>query len=166
MAWNTELVTKLRYIINDIGSVQSWTDTQLQNFIGIAAEIVGQELNRWGVPIMDFDPSGPTLTPDPTDSAYDAWVGSMVVLKAAAILTRAESKKLVAGAGFIIVDDKSRIDTSANVQYSINSAKQFEEDYQNAIKAFKKGNVFIGVGILAPYMPSTEIASGPHRTEW
>lgn len=157
MSWSTELVTQLRYVINDLDSSNyTWTDVQLQNFIGISAVTVGQELQNWGFPSFSFTSgSSPTLTPDPTDDDYSDFVGILIIIKAACIISNAEMKKTAAQSGFTIVDDKSRIETKDRISSAKIAAEKFCGDYDLAVKAYIRGEAFVGgkdgIGILPPY---------------
>lgn len=154
MAWTTELVDMLRYIINDIDVANyTWTDEQLQKFIGIAAIRVGSDLSQWGFPTFTFISSTTTLTPDPTD--YDSIVGLLIVVKAACSISLSDLKKMAAQSGFTVVDDVSKIETKDMIKSAQQAVETFCGDYDDAIKAYKKGAAFSGardaLAILAPY---------------
>lgn len=166
MSWDIELVIRLRYLINDIDSV-IWTDDQLKVFLGIASSQIGGYLSRWGVPSFVYSNASGTITPDPTES--NDYVQSLIVIKAAEIIARSELKKASASAGFIVVDDQSRIDTkqvASNLKEIVDNLKQ---ETDNAIRSYKENNRFNGKAVLAPYADangSIPFIQWPSRIGW
>lgn len=154
MSWDTELVTYVRFIINDIDE-EIWTNGQIQKFIGIAAVMVGSDLSQWGVPTFSYDSSNNTLIPDPTDDEYSDIIGILISVRAACIIATSEMKKTAAQSGFVVVDDKSKIETKGLLESAKTAADQYCSDYTKALKAFEKSNSFSGAkharAILTPY---------------
>lgn len=154
MAWDTELTLYLRYIINDIEE-DVWTDVQLQTFLGIAAIIVGSDLSQWGVPSFSYNPVTNILTPDPTDDEYSDIIGMLIVVRAACLIATSEMKRAAAQSGFIVVDDKSKIETKGLLESAKTAADKYCSDYTTSVQDFQKSNAFSGAkharAILTPY---------------
>lgn len=150
MSWKPELTERLRYYINDFDpTVYKWTDTQLQKFILIAASQLVTELPRIDAG-YDIDIYNLTITPDPVESGHTDFC-NLVIYKAACILSRAEFKKVAAGGGFKIVDDKSTIDTT-NVLQSVKAiATEYCEAYQSALTEYERGNQWGGGAVMGPH---------------
>lgn len=150
MAWETVLVERLRYYINDLDASPTWTDAQLIKFITIGAIQVNESLKTW---ISDYtiNTASGTISPDPTTDGSTAGVASLFVLKAAEIIARAEIKTLLATAGFKVTDDRSTIDTTSAVNAAKTKAELFKDIYTQAELDFTRGNQTSGEAILAPY---------------
>lgn len=157
MAWDTTLVLKLRYYINDLDTIPTWTDTQLARFIAIAASVVSDYLQAWpigGPYTIDF--SIPSITPDPTDPNIPIGFSNIIVIKAAAILNNAELKKALASGGYKIVDDGSTIDTTSVVDAAKARLQMYTSDFDDSVKQYQYGNRYAGSAILAPYSQDGE----------
>ncbi len=160
MAWDTELVDKLRMIINDLDSSNyTWTDTQLKKFILISLGFLDSELSQWttvtGGPFT-LDYTNLTITPDPTSSSSpltNDGFENLVVFRAAMIIAKSDLKKLSSTAGWKIVDDKSTLDGTNALNYAKESANYFENSFKDALKEFKIGNTTVAEAILSPYSP-------------
>jgi len=154
MAWDTEWPLKLRYVINDLTS--GWTDNQLKSFLIISFDQVRDGLQKWGIGgpyTVNF--TNLTITPDPADpTGAPIGLGNLTILKAACTIARAETKKELASAGFKITDDKSSVDTTNRIGSLKEGTKTMCEAYEEALKEFKEGNRYAGLGILGPYSSS------------
>lgn len=154
MSWTVKLVTYLRYVINDIEE-DVWTDEQLEKFLGISAVIVGSDLMQWGVPQFSYDPDTNILDPDPTNDEYSDIIGMLIVVRAACLIATSEMKRAAARSGFIVVDDKSKIETKGLLESAKTASDKYCQDYTDATENFKKANAFSGAkdarAILTPY---------------
>jgi hypothetical protein len=148
--WDVDYVDRLRYFINDLDTPPVWTDIQLKKFVFLSAIQVADTLQQWGVGSYVFDPSGVTITPDPSVSGVQSF-GNLVVLRAANIIINAEIKKASISAGYKITDDKSSIDTSQVISSLKDLYLSYNKSYEDAIKDFKSGNRYSGSAILTPY---------------
>lgn len=159
MAWDTVLVDRLRYIINDFDSSNyTYTAIQLQKFLVVAATLVITELPDWGDTIGSYtiDTENITITPDPIDTSPVGF-SNLIVLKAACIIGRAELKKIGATGGWKIIDDRSTIDGTESVKSAKEWATNACEAYTNTLSDYKKGNSSAGEVIFGPYAS----ANGP-----
>lgn len=157
MSWDTELVDKLRMIINDLDSSNyTWTDSQLKKFIIISASFLDSELSQWttvtGGP-YSFDYTNLTISPDPTSSSTNDGFENLIVYRAAMIIAKSDLKKLSLTAGWKIVDDRSTLDGTQALNYAKESVNYFENSFKDALKEFKIGNTTVSEAILSPYSP-------------
>lgn len=150
MAWDTVLVERLRYYINDLSGSPTWTDTQLKRFITLGAIEVSNDLAGF-IDSYTINTASGTIDPDPTEDGSNAAVGSIFVLKAASILSNAEVKQLLATAGFKVTDDRSSIDTTSAIDAAKSKVKLYTDEYLRAIKNYQYGNTTEGEAVLAPY---------------
>jgi len=108
MTWNTDLVTMLRVLTNDLSTPQKRSDTFLRQSIIAAGLISSQEVEYLNVYVFNFDTL--SITPDPVisgDSAFQA----LVPLKAACILNQGDFQTGL-GQAIKVRDGDSAIDTS------------------------------------------------------
>lgn len=82
--WEYEMVTMLRFLINDLSDDPTYSDTRLRQLIVMAAQIVNQEMTFSNNYTINFGTL--TISPDPTVVAYrdNAFI-NLVVLKAACL---------------------------------------------------------------------------------
>lgn len=159
MAWDTVLTERLRYYINDLDATNyTWTDNQLKKFLVLAASLLfGNELKEFNTQIggpYTVDTSASTITPDPVDNQPEG-VGNLIVMKAACLIARSEYKRAGAVGGYLIVDDKSTIDTRGAVE----SAKSLADDackaFSDSLSDFKRGNFAVNIkAVLSPFTPA------------
>lgn len=159
MAWNTILVERLRFYINDLDSSSyKWTDVQLEKFLAISAIDVTTELQNWqstinGPYTITTNSSGSNLiTPDPVENA-PAGFSNLIVAKAGCRIQMSDVIRLTAqGAGWKIVDDRSTIDGTQALVASKETARNYCESYQKMLLEFRSGNRYVGNAILTPYV--------------
>lgn len=158
MAWDTELVSKLRLVINDLDATSyTWTDNQLKQFIMISLGLLDSELSQWysvtgGPYTISFDDI--TINPDPTVVGSSGF-NNLIVLQAAVLISQSELKKLNITAGWKIVDDKSTIDGTNALAYGKETYTNYLKLFLEALNSFKVsggGNV-MSEAILSPYAP-------------
>lgn len=152
MAWDTTLVTRLRYMIHDLDpSNYTWTDSQLKTFIAIAAVYTFEDLSPfeldYGGPYT-VDTDIPSISPDPVSTPI---ISNIILLKAACIIATSELKKANASGGWKIVDDRSTIDGTQNVKSAKEIADNYCKSYTDAFNAYLQGNTSIIQAILSPY---------------
>lgn len=154
MSWQTELVGQLRYIIHDLDSSNyTWTDAQLQNFLGIAAIRVSADLSNWDVPSFTFTFASTTIDPDPIEQS--SVIQLLIMVKAACLIANSELKRTASQSGFTIVDDVSKIETKDMIKSAKEAVDTFCGDYDKAVRAYQEGTAFSGandaLAILSPY---------------
>jgi len=81
MSWQTDGVTMLRVILNDMCDSPTYSDSKLEQLLVVAAHYVATEIDF----TVDYDVSisDMSITPDPTDSPRDEAFMNFIVLKGA-----------------------------------------------------------------------------------
>lgn len=154
MALHADLITQFRIIINDIGVTPTWSDTQLSQYLCIAAS----QLNGYLTGIISFTISfsGLTIVPDPHDSSLvDPTIEQLLLLKAAENLNDSEIKSAYASAGYKIVDDKSTIDTTTLVKSLSERRKMYSSRFDNLLRRYLLNNRTPGLGVATPFLDAT-----------
>jgi hypothetical protein len=110
MAWQDELVTVLRFLINDLAAIPQYDDDRLEQGLVIAARLVLTEAGF--TPVYTADVVNVDIKPDPTDDAggsrNDAFT-NLVATKAACIIDRGAASA-AAGQAILVQDGTSRVD--------------------------------------------------------
>lgn len=157
MAWDTELVERLRYVINDLDSTAyTWTNTQLQKYLAVSASDVFNDLQQYSTVIgsgysVSLSASGVNMiTPDPLDSGAPA-LSNLIVFKAACLIARGDLKKAGITAGWKVVDDRSTIDGSKAIEGYKEAVTNYCGAYTDTLNEFRRGNQYAGSAILSPY---------------
>jgi len=83
MAWNIELPIIVRTLINDFGEEQQYSDERLLQTIVVAAKYVQFDVSLDQT--YSIDVTNPSISPDPTDSKDEIFIG-LVSLKAACFI--------------------------------------------------------------------------------
>lgn len=97
MAWNDEMVTMLRVLINDLEAPETYTDARLKQVLVVAAIYVQQEIDSSIVYTIDV--GTPDISPDPTDDPRDDVFINFTVLKAACMIDLGELRLQALRAG-------------------------------------------------------------------
>lgn len=157
--WDTVLVERLRYYINDIDSTAyDWTDVQLQKFLAIGAVNVFSDLAKystilqWPYTINTATTGSNMISPDPLNDLIG--ISNLLVINAGCIIARSTLKRTGAAGGWKIIDDKATIDGTQSVIAAQNTAKTYCDSYSKAIEEFKDGNAYAGSAVLSPYQSS------------
>lgn len=151
MAFFTECVTIIRWLINDLSSAPTYTDQRLEELLLVAAQYVNQEIDFAQSYVVDADEL--TLTPDPTlRSSRDEPFINLTCLKAACILDVAETRTAT-GQSIAIKDGSSSIDLRGNAASKLALLKAgWCAQYQMAKEEFLEGNrQSVGAIILTPF---------------
>lgn len=167
MAWQTECVRIVRYLINDLDETNySFSDTRLQETLLVAAQYVFKEVTLAQAYTIDVDAL--TLTPDPTEGTKDDSFINLVCLKAACIIDRARFRSTV-GQSIRVKDGSSEIDlTSAYKGHEILLKEGNCKEYEKAKLDYLmggNGSVNGGVGkfIFGPYRIQGSVPSSEDR---
>lgn len=160
MAWQSEMTTILRHLIDDTDiSNPTFTDSRLETTILVAAQLMNNEVNFGKVYTVSVD--GCSLSPDPTSDTKDNAFINLVSLRAGCIILSSEIK--TAGANLISVSDGP---SSINMTATLNGLKIVYEDvkerYENAKLQYQAGGN-IGEAVLSPYSLRVE---GPKYRSW
>lgn len=154
MAIAASTILQLRVIINDPAST-AWNDTQLSQFISVAASQVNAYLQGIG-PTFSVDFTNLTITPDLSDrTQVNDMAEQLVLLLAASIINDSEVKSLYSTAGYKIIDDKSTIDTTQLIRGLTERRKLYQTRFDDLMKQYRWGQRGEGIGILTPFNNAT-----------
>jgi len=151
MSWQTDMVTMLRVIINDM-DCQLFTDSRLQQLLVVSAQLVNQEMDfnvNYTISISDF-----SITPDSTlpDSRDDVFT-NFVVMKAACISDIGATRTASVISNLNIKCGPVSIGTGS---YSAAFEKLLTVGpcaaYQEMKKAYEYGDVGVVRVILSPFV--------------
>lgn len=161
MAWNTEITTILRYLINDLDSDNyKYSDARLQQTIVISAQFLKTDVDLPSSYTIDI--AGSSISPDPTDpSSRDDNFICLVSLKSACIIIGSEVK-LESGNAIAIKDGPSSIDLRGVTGTLSVLYKDICDKYNQAILDYKAGNSIAGKAILGPYSPGSDFIARTH----
>ena len=152
MAWQTEMTTLLRYVINDSDSPVEFTDERLKRLITSSAQLTLGVVDFPRTYVVDVAATG--IVPDPTTAPRDDGFINLVILKAACLLATGDYRKS-ANKGLIIRDGPSSIDARALVQSKQELMESLCRDYTEAELEFRLGNSKAGHAILGPHRANT-----------
>lgn len=131
MAWQDSMPLMLRYLIGDIDTPQTYSDTRLQTSLLIAAKFVGSEANF----SQRFNPDyvNLTLIPDPTiDPTIDDWYTNLTVMKASCQILIAEWKILVGGGAIMFKEGSAMVDMRELARHKKDLVIDIEKQYEHA----------------------------------
>jgi len=155
MAWDTTIVSLVRYYLNDLdSSAYTWTDDQLKKLIAMSTSIVDTQLAQWtsitlGPYTVNYDT--PSITSDPTTNGAPGAFVLLIALGAAKIASQSNYKRLSVTGGYKIQDDRSSIDNTAGLNASKLALDDMLSAYKEALSAFREGNMPAALAILTPY---------------
>jgi hypothetical protein len=151
MAWNVDMLTMLRDIIDDYDTPYKYTDDRLLKLLLTSAQFVQQENVMLQTYAIDF--TAVTLTPDPTNTAggtrEDAFI-NLTLLRAACLLASAVLRK-TGGKSFKVVEGPSSIDMTDNIVGAKNWVQNACQAYKDAQWSYELHGRVDGVGILGPF---------------
>ena len=141
MAWDTEMVTMLRYMIDDVDATQKYSDSRLQTLIVITATQVNYDVGAFSQ-TYTYNIATPSISPDPTDSSNrdDDFI-TLVTLKAACTISLSEFRD-AARKGISFKQGRSSIDTKGMVSgYKdlIDGPNSWCNMYKKALDEYKIG---------------------------
>jgi len=154
MAWQAEMGTLMRVLLDDLIVPYRFSDQRLAQTITAAAQLVLSELQFYQVFIADLQ--GLTITPDPTDreeKTRDDNFINLVCLKAACIAERGEARNAVRQ-GISIRDGSSAIDLRGPLEGRLKLLKDgYCKVYEDVKMDYKTGRfgVVAGAAIMTPF---------------
>ena len=153
MAWETEMVTILRHLIDDYvadndESSATYKSTRLEEAILVSAQLAQTEGVNFGN-TYTVDADACTLSPDPTTGTKDNAFINLVSIKAACIILNSEYRTS-ANQGVKIVDGPSTIDLTGRTTGLKDLSQRMCERYEDA-KAEYNMNGVLGQAVLTPY---------------
>ena len=154
MAWQAEMGTLLRVLLNDLVIPYQFSDQRLYQAITASAQLVLSEMQFMLVYTADMQSL--SIDPDPTDrdtmTREDNFI-NLVCLKAACITERGEARNAVRQ-GISIRDGSSAIDLRGPLQGRLALLKQgYCQAYEDVKMEYKTGRVGVvaGASIMTPF---------------
>jgi hypothetical protein len=163
MAWQTELPTIVRYIINDLDSTRyKYSDERIETTVTIAAQMVILDISlqtQYDINIQNI-----SITPDPTESVpKDNAFINLTALKTACIILGSEVKT-EGGNAISIKDGPSAIDLRGVASTISFLYEDICGKYEKLLKDYKEDLVAsAGQAILGPYSPGADFISRTHN---
>lgn len=149
MAWTTEMVTLVRYLVNDTVAPYTFSDARLQTAIAVSAQLVLHDLTFNNTYIVDI--SVPTISPDPTSLPDNAFI-NLISLKTACLMDTSLFRTKAAQAGITVKTGSHSIDTKGQLE---GYAKLLEVGpcaaYEQAKLEYIAGNAIPGRAIIGPF---------------
>lgn len=154
MAWQAEMGTLLRVLLNDLVIPYQFSDQRLYQAITASAQLVLSEMQF--VLTYTADMQGLSIDPDPTDreamTRDDNFI-NLVCLKAACITERGEARNAVRQ-GISIRDGSSAIDLRGPLQGRLALLKQgYCQTYEDVKMEYKTGRIGVvaGAALMTPF---------------
>lgn len=149
MAWTTQMVTLVRYLINDITAPYTFSDSRLQTAIAVSTQLVLHELTFKQTYTVDI--TIPSITPDPTQMPDNAFI-NLISLKTACLMDTSLFRTKAAQAGVSVRTGSHSIDSKGQLEgynrlLQIGPCKAYEE----AKLEYIAGNAVPGRAILGPF---------------
>jgi len=147
MAWQDDMVTMLRVVIDDNGSNPEYSNSRLEEVIVVAATMTKKDVdfdNNYTISV-----SSVTISPDPVTSSDNAFI-NLVTMKSACLLANSEYKT-EAGRAITVRDGSSAIDNKGVAAAKKGWRDSICEDYSKAEKEYRIGNSQAGKSIIGPY---------------
>lgn len=163
MAWQTELPTIVRYIINDLDSTRyKYSDERIKTTVTIAAQMVILDISL--ATQYDINIQNISITPDPTESVpKDNVFINLTALKTACIILGSEVKT-EGGNAISIKDGPSAIDLRGVASTISFLYEDICGKYEKLLKDYKEDLVAsAGQAILGPYSPGADFISRTHN---
>ena len=146
MGWQTDMVTIVRHLVNDIDGT-TYADSRLEETILVAAHLQYTSIDFDNTYTIDIDAG--IMSPDPVESS-DSWFVNIVCVKAACIILGSEAKTLAAQS-YKIKDGPSSIDIGQAYKNINELYKQLCDKLAHMIMEYKAGNSVGAHAVLTPY---------------
>lgn len=163
MAWQTELTTIVRYIINDLDNTRyKYSDERIETTVVIASQMVILDISlqaQYDVSIQNI-----SISPDPTEIVpKDNVFINLTALKTACIILGSEVKT-EGGNAISIKDGPSAIDLRGVASTISFLYEDICGKYEKLLKDYKEDLVVAaGQAILGPYSPGADFVSRTHN---
>jgi len=158
MAWQNEISTIVRYIINDLDSSKyKYSDERIETGITVAAQLVLLDIDlhtAYTINIPNRSISPDPTTVDPKDNVFI----NLIALRTACIILGSEVR--VEGSNAIsIKDGPSAIDLRGVASTISFLYEDICKKYENTLKEYRETDVVsAGKAILGPYSPGSDFA--------
>jgi hypothetical protein len=147
--WKTEMVTILRYLIDDTNfSDPTYPDARLEQMLLVAGQLVSTEVAFQATYSINVEKC--TISPDPTSDPKDSGFINLSCLKAALVIVQNEYKTK-SNSAIRIVDGPSSMDMTMVAQNLKGLYEKLLEDYENYKVNYATSNSQVGQAILSPY---------------
>jgi hypothetical protein len=155
MAWQGQISTMVRHIINDVDPANyKYTPRRLETTILVAAHLLTTEVdlkNDYQINVEQCH-----LDPDPTESdTRDNDFLSLVAIKASCIILGSEVKA-ESGNAISIKDGPSSIDLRGVSGTLVALYKDICQKYEQMLLDYQAGNSIAGHAVLGPYSPGSD----------
>ncbi len=168
MAWDDEMVTIVRGLINDFedpdtGDAPTYTDDRIAQIVLIAGQQIQTRVPFTRTYAISI--SNETMTPDPTTGTRDENFINLATLKAACILVSAEVRQYT-GQGISIRDGSSAISLSRQPASLKLMKDTYCSEFESALYAYTTtgGNASVGEAIVGPV--KAWYAGGGYPGDW
>jgi hypothetical protein len=149
MAWDTEMVIMVRYIIGDFDETDlTYADSRISQAILASAMLLRTYEDFDGEYTIDI--ANTTISPDPTEHPRDDPFVTLVCLKTACLILAGEIRRHSCQA-MSIRDGPSTIDLTGIPKNLAIIYKDICEKYEQALFDHQRGLVLIGHVVLGPY---------------
>lgn len=139
MTWTNYLII-LRNFIDDVATVQLYTDERLTQLLTVGAYILVGKLNLDNVVNISTNDISPVPDED---------IMSLIILQAATLLAESEWKT-AALRGYSVKDGVTSIDPKSMIDAKAAYAKALKSQLDKALLMYQAGNRGVGVAIVGP----------------
>jgi len=147
MSWDTDTITSIRYIINDIDSAK-YTDARIKKAAVISANQIKIEItlsNNYTITI-----STDTISPDPSTSGNeDPDFINMIILKTSIMILQGEVR-LYESSGFKVIDGPSTVEVTGLFSNTKAMIDSLTLQYNKAKNEYAMSSIGYGKAILGP----------------
>lgn len=163
MAWQGEMGTLVRHLVDDLSDSPTYSDDRVEQSIAVAAQLLINEVDFDETYTVSLD--CPTISPDPTTLATkdDTFI-NLVAMRAACVILSSELKTRSLDA-VKVTDGPSTIDMTS----SLKGIQKLYEDacqrYEDAKFQFQAGGS-IGKAVLTPFSPASDYVGRRQEYYW
>lgn len=161
MAWQDEMSTIVRYIVNDVDTASpTFSDERVETSILVAAQLVINEIDFSQTYTIEVE--GGSITPDPTSTTKDNSFINIVSLRAGCIILGSEVK--TQGLSAVRVSDGP---SSIDMSRTMDGIKILYDDITRRFEEAKlqyKADGVVGEAILSPYSPGSDVVNRNYDT--
>ncbi len=149
MAWDSTLITMLRYTINDVDSPQLFTDSRLKKVLIISAQLMLNDTQFGSTYTINVNAQ--TIVPDPVCDGDNAFM-NLLTLKAACFMDNSTFRTKASSAGIAVKTGSHSVDTRGVLDvYKTLLEKGACKAYEDALWEYKTGVAIPGRAILGPF---------------
>lgn len=160
MAWEGEMGTLVRHLVDDLSDSPTYTDDRVEQSIAVAAQLCIHEIDFDETYTVSLD--CPSISPDPTTltTKDDSFI-NLVSMRAACVILGSELKTRSLDS-VKVTDGPTTIDMSS----SLKGVQKLYEDacqrYEDAKLQYQAGGT-IGKAVLSPFSPASDYVGRRHE---